>query len=62
MILKRFDKADYTTYICKHEVGLYWSKLAIRILTKLFQSEMLNQDVKDDMFSFDLKNDALFSK
>jgi len=55
MILKKFDNEDYTRYVCKHDLGLNWSKLAIRILAELFEREILKQDVKDDMFSFELE-------
>lgn len=55
MVLVQFYNADYTKYVCKHELGLNWSKLAVRILAELFESEILNQDVKDDMFAFELK-------
>jgi len=55
MVLVQFYNADYTKYVCKHELGLNWSKLAVRILAELFESELTNVDLKDDMFAFELK-------
>ena len=55
MVLKKLSDNGHTKYVCKHDLGLKWSKLAIRILAELFQSDMIKQDIKDDTFSFELK-------
>ena len=59
MVLVQFYNADHTKYVCKHELGLNWSKLAVRILAELFESEVTNEDLKDDMFAFELKKTHL---
>lgn len=59
MALVQFNNAEHTKYVCKHELGLNWSKLATQILGKLLESELTNVDLKDDMFTFELKNTNL---
>ncbi len=59
MILKKFDNDGYTSYVCKHDLGLNWSRLAIRILAEIFQADVFKQDIKDDVFSFELKRNNL---
>lgn len=59
MVLVQFYHEEHTKYVCKHELGLNWSKLAVRILAELFESELTNVDIKDDMFAFELKKTHL---
>lgn len=56
MMLELYDENEFTKLICKHDLGINWSKIVIGILSQLFQTELLSPKLEEETFSFKLKN------
>ena len=57
IMLESYDENEFTKLICKHDLGINWSKIVLGILSQLLQSELVNPKIEEDIFSFQLKND-----